>query len=216
MARGEELVVSDRIWQVPGRGHADALHAPGRQDKGPQAPQGHCQAHRWLRQTYNSVVAAAPVPFCPIIDAVVGAVNPLFTRAIINELVGPKNATVVGELAVAVGVLAIFDAGLGLWERWISSRVGEGLIFDMRTKVFAHFQRMPIAFFSRTQTGALIAASTTTCWMPTRLHRILSTRCRQHDQRGRDAGRDVHPELADHAAGSADLSDLHPAGRVGG
>jgi ATP-binding cassette, subfamily B, bacterial len=92
-----------------------------------------------------------------VIDALVGAVNPLFTRAIINELVGPKNATVVVELAVAMAALSIFDAGLGLWERWISSRVGEGLIFDMRNKVFNHIQRMPIAFFTRTQTGALIS-----------------------------------------------------------
>ncbi len=60
-------------------------------------------------------------------------------------------------LAVLVAGLAIFDAALGLWERWISSRVGEGLIFDMRNKVFTHIQRMPIAFFTRTQTGALIS-----------------------------------------------------------
>ena len=92
-----------------------------------------------------------------VIDALVGAVNPLFTRAIINELIGRKDSTVVVELAVAVAVLAVFDAGLGLWERWISSRVGEGLIYDMRNKVFTHIQRMPIAFFTRTQTGALIS-----------------------------------------------------------
>ena len=61
------------------------------------------------------------------------------------------------ELAVAMAGLFIFDAALGLWERWISSRVGEGLIFDMRNKVFNHIQRMPIAFFTRTQTGALIS-----------------------------------------------------------
>ena len=60
-------------------------------------------------------------------------------------------------LAVLVAGLAVFDAALGLWERWISSRVGEGLIFDMRNKVFTHIQRMPIAFFTRTQTGALIS-----------------------------------------------------------
>src|SRR6266487_118078 len=54
-------------------------------------------------------------------------------------------------------VLLVLDAALGLVERYFSSRVGEGLIFDMRSKVFAHVQRMPIAFFSRTQTGALIS-----------------------------------------------------------
>jgi ATP-binding cassette subfamily B protein len=93
------------------------------------------------------------------VDALVGASNPLFTRAIIDELTrrGHRDASVVVALAVAVGALAVFDAGLGLWERWISSRVGEGLIFDMRNKVFSHIQRMPIAFFTRTQTGALIS-----------------------------------------------------------
>ncbi len=93
-----------------------------------------------------------------IIDALVGAANPLLTRAIINELTGHRpSTTVVLWLAFAIGALAVFDAMLGLWERWISSRVGEGLIFDMRNRVFTHIQRMPIAFFTRTQTGALIS-----------------------------------------------------------
>ena len=93
-----------------------------------------------------------------IIDALVGAANPLLTRAIIDELTGHRPATgVVLWLAFAIGALAVFDAMLGLWERWISSRVGESLIFDMRNGVFNHIQRMPIAFFTRTQTGALIS-----------------------------------------------------------
>ncbi len=96
-----------------------------------------------------------------VVDAAVGAVNPLLTRSVINHLVPrpgrPPDATVVVWLAVAIGGLAVFDAGLGLWERWISARVGEGLIFDMRNRVFTHIQRMPIAFFTRTQTGALIS-----------------------------------------------------------
>jgi ATP-binding cassette subfamily B protein len=100
-----------------------------------------------------------------VVDALVGAANPLLTRAIIDHLdrfLGRRAATggaasAVVWLAVAVGALAIFDASLGLWERWISARVGEGLIFDMRNKVFAHVQTMPIAFFTRTQTGALIS-----------------------------------------------------------
>jgi ATP-binding cassette subfamily B protein len=93
-----------------------------------------------------------------VVDAVVGAANPLLTRAIINELTRHRPvASVVLWLAFAIGCLAVFDAMLGLWERWISSRVGEGLIFDMRNRVFTHIQRMPIAFFTRTQTGALIS-----------------------------------------------------------
>ncbi|MGD0810415.1 MAG: ABC transporter ATP-binding protein [Acidimicrobiales bacterium] len=92
-----------------------------------------------------------------IIDALVGAANPLVYRAIIDQGIEKHNGSLVIWLAVLVGGLAIFDAALGLWERWISSRVGEGLIFDMRNKVFIHIQRMPIAFFTRTQTGALIS-----------------------------------------------------------
>jgi len=100
-----------------------------------------------------------------VIDALVGAVNPLLARSMVNHLThalatpGPHQGTVdvVIWLALAMAGLAIFDSGLGLWERWISSRVGEGLIFDMRNKVFTHIQRMPIAFFTRTQTGALIS-----------------------------------------------------------
>jgi ATP-binding cassette subfamily B protein len=97
-----------------------------------------------------------------VVDALVGVVNPLIARSMINHLTrglaggnGVKTAVIV--LAAAMGGLAVFDAGLGLWERWISSRVGEGLIFDMRNRVFNHVQRMPIAFFTRTQTGALIS-----------------------------------------------------------
>ena len=93
-----------------------------------------------------------------VIDALVGAANPLLTRAIVNELTGHRPSTsVVLWIAFAIGALAVFDAMLGLWERWISSRVGESLIFDMRNRVFNHIQRMPIAFFTRTQTGALIS-----------------------------------------------------------
>jgi ATP-binding cassette, subfamily B, bacterial len=92
-----------------------------------------------------------------IIDAIVGAINPLIYRAIIDDGILGHNVNLVAVLAGAVAGLAIFDAVLGLAQRWISSRVGEGLIFDMRTKVFGHINEMPISFFTRTQTGALIS-----------------------------------------------------------
>jgi ATP-binding cassette subfamily B protein len=92
-----------------------------------------------------------------VVDAFVGAVNPLIYRAIIDDGVLGHNVNLVAVLAGVVAGLAIFDALLGLAQRWISSRVGEGLIFDMRTKVFAHINEMPISFFTRTQTGALIS-----------------------------------------------------------
>jgi ATP-binding cassette, subfamily B, bacterial len=92
-----------------------------------------------------------------VVDAAIAAANPLIYRAIIDDGILPRQSGVVVELAILLGLLAVFDAGLSLVERWISARVGEGLIFDMRTKVFAHFQEMPVAFFTRTQTGALVS-----------------------------------------------------------
>jgi ATP-binding cassette subfamily B protein len=92
-----------------------------------------------------------------VIDAVVGAANPLIYRAIIDDGILGHNVNLVAVLAGAVAGLAIFDAILGLAQRWLSSRVGEGLIYDMRTKVFGHINEMPISFFTRTQTGALIS-----------------------------------------------------------
>ena len=92
-----------------------------------------------------------------IVDAAVGAANPLVYRAIIDNGILPGDSALVIDLALLLVVLALFDAVLSIVERWISARVGEGLIFDMRTQVFAHFQRMPVAFFTRTQTGALVS-----------------------------------------------------------
>ncbi|MGH9065379.1 MAG: ABC transporter ATP-binding protein [Acidimicrobiales bacterium] len=92
-----------------------------------------------------------------VVDAVVGVINPLIYRQIINKgILGHRIGTVV-TLALVVAGLAVADAGLSIGQRWVSAKVGEGLIFDMRSQVFAHIQRMPLAFFTRTQTGALIS-----------------------------------------------------------
>src|SRR5450432_4721085 len=96
-----------------------------------------------------------------VIDAALGTVTPLLIREILNQGVGSKGHAarphlVIG-VAIVIALIAIVDAGLGLIERYYSSRIGEGLIFDMRAKIFGHIQRMPIAFFTRTQTGALIS-----------------------------------------------------------
>jgi ATP-binding cassette subfamily B protein len=92
-----------------------------------------------------------------IVSAVVGAANPLILRAIIDKGIGGHDPSLVIDLALVVAGLAVVSGGLTLWQRWISSRIGEGLIYDMRTKVFTHIGRMPIAFFTRTQTGALVS-----------------------------------------------------------
>jgi len=92
-----------------------------------------------------------------VLDAVVAAVNPLILRDIIDRGILGHDSRLVVVLAALAAVLAVVDAGLSLLERRLSAVIGEGLIFDMRSKVFRHIQRMPLAFFSRTQTGALIS-----------------------------------------------------------
>jgi ATP-binding cassette subfamily B protein len=92
-----------------------------------------------------------------IIDAVIGVVNPLLFRSIIDKGIPEHNKGLIIGLAAVAAVLAIFDTGLSIGIRYVSAKVGEGLIFDMRSKVFEHIQKMPIAFFTRTQTGALIS-----------------------------------------------------------
>src|SRR5436305_11564854 len=92
-----------------------------------------------------------------LVDAVIGAANPLIYKEIIDNGILPKDVGVVTWLAVLVAVLALVDAVVSLAMRWYSARIGEGLIYDMRSKVFSHVQRQPIAFFTRTQTGALIS-----------------------------------------------------------
>ena len=83
--------------------------------------------------------------------------QPLLFRRIVDDGISAGNASLVTWTAVAIAALAIGDAGLGLVSRWYSSRIGEGLIFDLRTQVYDHVQRQSIAFFTRTQTGALIS-----------------------------------------------------------
>jgi ATP-binding cassette subfamily B protein len=92
-----------------------------------------------------------------VVDAVIGVVNPLIFRAIIDRGIGHRRIGLTELLAGSIAVLAVIDAADSLANRWFSARIGEGLIYDMRAKVFEHIQRMPIAFFTRTQTGALIS-----------------------------------------------------------
>ena len=92
-----------------------------------------------------------------VVDAAIGAANPLFYREIINRGILGHRAGLIVTLALIVAGLSLLDAALSLGERFVSAKVGEGLVYDMRTKVFAHVQRMPLAFFTRTQTGALVS-----------------------------------------------------------
>jgi ATP-binding cassette subfamily B protein len=92
-----------------------------------------------------------------VVAALVGVLNPLIYRDIIDEGILKHNNGLIVALAAVVAALSVIDALLSLAQRYISARVGEGLIYDMREKVFEHIQRMPLAFFMRTQTGALVS-----------------------------------------------------------
>ena len=91
-----------------------------------------------------------------VLDAVVTVAVPLLLGRIVNAIELKQTEVVLG-IAVGVAGLALLDAALGLGQRWYSARVGEGLIYDLRTSVFQHVQRQPIAFFTRAQTGSLVS-----------------------------------------------------------
>ena len=91
-----------------------------------------------------------------ILAAVVGALPPLIFRALLNTIVDQGSTARVGLLAASAVGLAVAGAGLALAQRWFSAKVGEGLIHDLRVELFDHVQRLPLAFFTRTQTGALL------------------------------------------------------------
>jgi ATP-binding cassette subfamily B protein len=101
----------------------------------------------------NIIVFLATV----VVDAGLVVATPLLLKQLIDDGVIPKDGAVVTKLAIFVGLLAIADAGFNMLGRYFSSRIGEGLIYDLRSLVFAHVQKQSIAFFTRTQTGALIS-----------------------------------------------------------
>ncbi|MBC7560408.1 MAG: ABC transporter ATP-binding protein [Dermatophilaceae bacterium] len=92
-----------------------------------------------------------------ILDSALVVATPLLLGRIIDKGVIPKQADVVVELSLIIAVIAMLDGILTLVQRWYSSRIGEGLIFDLRTQVFSHVLKQPIAFFTRAQTGALVS-----------------------------------------------------------
>ncbi|GAB3884807.1 ABC transporter ATP-binding protein [Kibdelosporangium lantanae] len=92
-----------------------------------------------------------------VASSVLAVTTPLLAGQVVNAIVGGHEAGVVIGLAVLIAGLAVIDAGLGVVERWQSSKIGESLIYDLRRAVFEHVQQMPVAFFTRTRTGALVS-----------------------------------------------------------
>lgn len=91
-----------------------------------------------------------------VVDALLVVVTPLLLRRVIDDGVMQGDRGLVVGLASLVAVVAVGEAVVMLGQRWFSARIGEGLILDLRTRVFEHVQRQPIAFFTRTQTGSLV------------------------------------------------------------
>ena len=91
-----------------------------------------------------------------VIESVLVVASPLLLKSLVDDGIYPKDSAVVIRLSLLVALIAILGAGLTLVERWFSARIGEGLIYDLRTQVFSHVLRQPVAFFTRAQTGALV------------------------------------------------------------
>jgi len=112
-----------------------------------------------LARPYRNKIAG--FLFAVILTAVTAVLQPLLLRSLVHNLtekpLPPHIRTLVTLLAGAAIFLAISNAGLNMVQRWLQAQVGEGVIFDLRSMLFDHVQRMPITFFTRTQTGALIS-----------------------------------------------------------
>jgi ABC-type multidrug transport system fused ATPase/permease subunit len=92
-----------------------------------------------------------------VVSATLAVATPVLAGHVVNEITGGGAPSVVVGLAAIIAVVALAEAAVSLLTRWLSSNIGEGLIFDLRTAVFDHVQKMPVAFFMRTRTGALVS-----------------------------------------------------------
>ncbi|WP_197287463.1 ABC transporter ATP-binding protein [Streptomyces apocyni] len=92
-----------------------------------------------------------------VVTAVLAVATPVLAGDVVNAIVRGQDPGVVVRIALLIALIALAEAGLGLLNRWLSARIGEDLILGLRTAVFDHVQRMPVAFFTRTRTGALVS-----------------------------------------------------------
>lgn len=96
-----------------------------------------------------------------VATALLAVATPVLAGRVVDAIVQGRDTGTVTRLALLIALIAVSEAGLGLLTRWLSATLGEGLILDLRTAVFDHVQRMPVAFFTRTRTGALVEAGST-------------------------------------------------------
>jgi ATP-binding cassette, subfamily B, bacterial len=131
--------------------------------------EGEVSAHRMRRGTARRVLDFA-IPFraeivvfliTVVVAAAIGVATPVLAGRVVDAIAdvaaGPERGRTVLLLAAVIAGLAVVDALLQLAQRWYSARIGEGAILTLRTRVYDHIQRMPLQFFTRTQTGALVS-----------------------------------------------------------
>ncbi|MEU5367118.1 ABC transporter ATP-binding protein [Streptomyces sp. NPDC005925] len=92
-----------------------------------------------------------------VVTALLAVATPVLAGKVIGVIVSDGAESTVVRLALLIALIAVAEAALGILSRRLSSSLGEGLILDLRTAVFDHVQRMPVAFFTRTRTGALVS-----------------------------------------------------------
>jgi ABC-type multidrug transport system fused ATPase/permease subunit len=109
---------------------------------------GFACAHRRALATFVGV---------SVLTAVLAVATPVLAGRVVDAIVAARPFGDVLGMTMLIAVIALAEAGAAIWSRWLSARIGEGLIFDLRTAVFDHVQTMPVAFFTRTRTGALVS-----------------------------------------------------------
>src|SRR6476660_958847 len=129
--------------------------------------EGEVSGRRIGRDTWRRVLAFAG-PYrrdiavfllAVVIDSIIGVLTPVLAGRVVNTITrGGSEAGATGiRIALFIAALAVADALLSLAQRWYSARIGEGVILDLRTRVYDHVQCLPLQFFTRTQTGALVS-----------------------------------------------------------
>ncbi|KRF03953.1 ABC transporter [Arthrobacter sp. Soil782] len=122
-------------------------------------------SNKFSRETLKRILSFA-VPYrvklvlfiaLSVVSAFLAVATPVLAGQVVNAIIAEAAVETIVWLAVVIAIVAVADTGVGLLTRWYSSRIGEGVILDLRTAVFDHVQKMPIAFFTRTRTGALVS-----------------------------------------------------------
>lgn len=132
-----------------------------RMQRGTDGAEGQALAPGTVRRTvaFAAQYRARLVVFvvASVVGAVLGVASPVLAGDVVNAITGSRDSGLIVRLALLIALVAVADAAVGVFTKWLSSGLGERVIYDLRTRVFDHVQRMPVAFFQRTRTGALVS-----------------------------------------------------------